>query len=506
MLRLIYVVLLRLHPRFFRDQFAAEMLWIFDQASGTRAAVEFLADAAESLATQWMFRGDFDEHPGLAAAGPALDRVPVFYTAGSELPPPAALFNGLLGSVAVFAAACFALFYGGNHARVFTYYGNDFHSGPPTARERTVGPPMPGAKPDPAAEPALGFLARLKFLLTKTPPDGDPGTSGAPTQPGSWARTHSPASGSGAPGVPSIKGTSSPPVTLSDPDPAIRRKLRYFKAVPVLAALDSNQDGELSAQEIDAATAVLGALDKNHDGQLDPEECGYHPPAERSNLGAIKLLMSFDDNKDGKLQRDELPPHLRRLFNQFDANHDGFLSADEIAALAKHLSPTPPATQPAVQAVRQARVDFMRLEPVLAALDANHDGVISAAEIHNASAALKLLDANGDGRLQFNEVAGNPLNNEATAIFRLDSNFDGKISVAERKTAFGGHVRPLLDAADRNHDGFVTWEELTQEIRRRADLNHDGVVTFEEMMEARKSGKLYQDGVAWRLQILHPIP
>ena len=37
--------------------------------------------------------------------------------------------------------------------------------------------------------------------------------------------------------------------------------------------------------------------------------------------------------------------------------------------------------------------------PLLMALDANHDGVIDAGEIANATAALKTLDANGDGKL-----------------------------------------------------------------------------------------------------------
>lgn len=37
--------------------------------------------------------------------------------------------------------------------------------------------------------------------------------------------------------------------------------------------------------------------------------------------------------------------------------------------------------------------------PIIAALDANGDGVIDATEIANASAALKKLDKNGDGKL-----------------------------------------------------------------------------------------------------------
>lgn len=42
--------------------------------------------------------------------------------------------------------------------------------------------------------------------------------------------------------------------------------------------------------------------------------------------------------------------------------------------------------------------------PLIAALDANHDGVIDAAEIANASKALATLDKNGDGKLTIDEI------------------------------------------------------------------------------------------------------
>lgn len=42
--------------------------------------------------------------------------------------------------------------------------------------------------------------------------------------------------------------------------------------------------------------------------------------------------------------------------------------------------------------------------PLIAALDANHDGVIDADEIANASKALKTLDKNGDGKLTQEEL------------------------------------------------------------------------------------------------------
>ena len=44
--------------------------------------------------------------------------------------------------------------------------------------------------------------------------------------------------------------------------------------------------------------------------------------------------------------------------------------------------------------------------PIIGALDANHDGEIDATEIANASAALKKLDKNGDGKLTPDEFMG----------------------------------------------------------------------------------------------------
>ena len=48
------------------------------------------------------------------------------------------------------------------------------------------------------------------------------------------------------------------------------------------------------------------------------------------------------------------------------------------------------------------------IPPLIAALDADGDGVISAAEIANASAALKALDKNGDGQLTMDEIRPAP--------------------------------------------------------------------------------------------------
>jgi hypothetical protein len=47
-----------------------------------------------------------------------------------------------------------------------------------------------------------------------------------------------------------------------------------------------------------------------------------------------------------------------------------------------------------------------RPPPLIAALDANKDGVIDATELANATAALLTLDKNGDGQLTRDELMG----------------------------------------------------------------------------------------------------
>ena len=54
-------------------------------------------------------------------------------------------------------------------------------------------------------------------------------------------------------------------------------------------------------------------------------------------LGAdaiIERLMAFDTNKDGKINRDELPERLQNLIEKGDQNKDSALDKDEIGKLA----------------------------------------------------------------------------------------------------------------------------------------------------------------------------
>jgi hypothetical protein len=108
------------------------------------------------------------------------------------------------------------------------------------------------------------------------------------------------------------------------------------------------------------------------------------------------------------------------------------------------------------------------LMPLVMALDVNHDHVIDASEIANASAELKTLDKNGDGVLTTNEYLpqrpsqnGNSTGNNGfnpptpLIVCALDANHDGVIDASEISNA-----PAVLKALDKNGDGQLTPDEF----------------------------------------------
>ena len=137
---------------------------------------------------------------------------------------------------------------------------------------------------------------------------------------------------------------------------------------PLIHTLDSDHDGIISAAEIKAAPDTLKALDKNKDGKLTPDEFMGRPPGGPPPAGP----QGGGPNAGGNAKPANKPFTVQNL-------GDGHGQP-----------PRPPAP------------------PLVVALDADHDGVISADEIADAAKALLTLDKNDDGQLGPVEYMGRP--------------------------------------------------------------------------------------------------
>ena len=120
---------------------------------------------------------------------------------------------------------------------------------------------------------------------------------------------------------------------------------------PLLALLDADRDGKLSAKEIANAVAVLKKLDRNQDGALTarelprPQVAGRRMPGGRAGRARggdgrgstqfVERIMALDKNKDGKITKDELPEARQRLFELADSDSDGALDKAEIEKIGR---------------------------------------------------------------------------------------------------------------------------------------------------------------------------
>jgi hypothetical protein len=107
-------------------------------------------------------------------------------------------------------------------------------------------------------------------------------------------------------------------------------------ASPILAVLDSDHNGMLSAREIAAAPVTLTALDLNQDGMISPDELqAFHANgrAARSSRGpgliSFNVVFTLDANHDGEIQPMEIANAVSSL-KRLDRNGDGQLTHDEL--------------------------------------------------------------------------------------------------------------------------------------------------------------------------------
>jgi hypothetical protein len=127
--------------------------------------------------------------------------------------------------------------------------------------------------------------------------------------------------------------------------------------------------------------------------------------------------------------------------------------------------------------------------PIFMTLDTDHDGIISASEIVKASAALKTLDKNSDGKLTPDEYkpprpggSGGPEGLSGPGV-------SPKTGVSRTPGNEGPRPpKPPIDTVlDTNQDGIISAAEFAKApaLLKTLDKNSDGKLTPDECLPAR---------------------
>ncbi|MGO9261862.1 MAG: EF-hand domain-containing protein, partial [Bryobacteraceae bacterium] len=277
MLRWLYIQLIWLHPAPFRWRFGDDMLDDFDR-SVLRAKPRYFADAVASLARQWLLRPEFRPESMPVAADASLEAlgVPLFQTIETYKPHPAALFQGGLLAILSISVAVLLIGKAGGVARPFLI---GVHSSRPSLlpidRNSMTGSDL-NTTVKLGPDPFEAWLKLARPYFTSMPVlgalDADRDLTLSP-----WEIGNAPAAlrkldidydGKLTPeecGL-HIDPNSVPPPLLA------QLRQRFMSNHPVLAALDADHDGEISAWEIEHAAQSLKKLDRNHDGYLTADE------------------------------------------------------------------------------------------------------------------------------------------------------------------------------------------------------------------------------------------
>jgi EF hand domain-containing protein len=97
----------------------------------------------------------------------------------------------------------------------------------------------------------------------------------------------------------------------------------------MLSTIDTNNDGALSQQEINAAVASrFATFDSNKDGQLSMEEF-QALWADLTRPIAVRAFQFLDPDGNGAIAREEIDKRFGTLVARFDRNKDGQLSSED---------------------------------------------------------------------------------------------------------------------------------------------------------------------------------
>jgi Ca2+-binding EF-hand superfamily protein len=180
-----------------------------------------------------------------------------------------------------------------------------------------------------------------------------------------------------------------------------------------------------------------------------------------------QALEMFDQNKDGYLEKSEVPESLQGQLGRFeavDADEDGKAYAYEIEAFLAQ-------QQAGLRAQIHARATDSE-DVLFAALDADHDERLDSREIEGAAARLAALDKDGDGQITGDELSEVLLIGLARgSIESPDTTFAPPPVIARGPD---DKAPRWFTAMDANQDGAVSSREFLGTPDKFAELDRDG--------------------------------
>ena len=187
-----------------------------------------------------------------------------------------------------------------------------------------------------------------------------------------------------------------------------------LRRLPAFRALDTDDDGHISAEEIEAASESLASLDDNGDGRLSGDELQPRPRlmfGSPANLPEGTRVITLNADGDDSIEVASLPPELRSLLSPADADGDGTASAAELLAAMMAAQGGEPRGEQENAEGREVPAPGTGHDdespqvpiPLMATFDTDLDGTVSETEIESAAQSLRKRDRDGDGRISPNE-------------------------------------------------------------------------------------------------------
>ena len=208
------------------------------------------------------------------------------------------------------------------------------------------------------------------------------------------------------------------------------------------ARLDRNSDGVIETAEVEAATAS-----RMKDGK-----------AGKQGQMLDRLARQFDDNRDGRITRDEYLAGMKRQFGELDLDRDGRITDADLPPMMRGRMALAGSEAEGGKGKRHAQRGPLGL---LAGADANKDGVITWEE------------ASAWASMQF---------------ARHDRTNDGVVDAADvealRTEMVAYRVKRTLHHHGAGNDGKLTREQFTAKANERfarLDRDNDGVISRAEM-------------------------